>query len=77
MIDAKAGHPDYDVHPGIGPIINWHGRTMDLRQLTPADAEGMAKDRHFREFKHSAVRMQQDLAAAMAKTAEAKTTKAK
>lgn len=58
-------HPDYRVSPGVGPIISYHGATFDLRRITIARAEEMARDSHHRYIQFSQERIQRDTQAAL------------
>lgn len=71
LIDMRQGHPDYEMNKGVGPIISFHGRTLDLRQLTVKDAETLANDRQHRYFRHSAAKQGKQLQAAVAASATA------
>lgn len=41
-------------NPKVGPMIDWHGRTHDLRNLEPKWAERMADDPLMRDVERAA-----------------------
>lgn len=43
-INIKVDNPDYSVAKGVGPVIGYHGRTIDLRKVSPELAKQLAED---------------------------------
>jgi|GEM_PF-6645493 hypothetical protein len=52
-INLKSGHPDFVVKPNLGPIILWHGKTIDLRDVRRKDADAIAADPNSRYITYS------------------------
>ncbi len=65
------------VNPKVGPIIDWHGRHHDLRDLEPKWAQRMADDpamldvEHVKKDTKAAAKSEKDAGATEKKEAEA------
>ena len=65
IINIHQGHDDFVVASGVGPIINYHGKAVDLRAITLRQAEEIARDHHHRCVRFSDRRMERDAKAAI------------
>lgn len=67
-INLHAGHADYVLAPGLSYVISYHGRAVDLRSVSVAQAEQLANDPIVEYVRHSPERKQKDAKAAAAGT---------
>lgn len=64
-LNLHAGHKDYVLAPGISFNISFHGKRVDLRNVSVAMAEAMAKDKDAKYVSYSPERAAANAAAAL------------
>jgi hypothetical protein len=69
-LNLHAGHEDFTVQPGIGPVIYYHGSAIDLRKVTRNKAEEMAKDKVVKYIQFSPAALEKQAKAAIASSAK-------
>lgn len=64
-LNLYAGHEDYSVAPGIGPVINYHGAAVDLRKVSKLKADQLANDKAAKYVQYTAAALEKQAKAAI------------
>ena len=56
ILDITQPGSGYETSKGIGPLLRYHGATVDLRAITRARADEMAADPQVRYFRFAPVK---------------------